>query len=195
MISSLTPWKIHLTSAFIGGFGTTFSLFYCYKNFGDIHPVDGPSMKPTFYPDLLKPKTKYFDNPFHREFVISRYIKENQKTSEKLRQYRGKIVIVQNPRKREKDLLIKRVSAVSGDKIKPLRVGQQISDSEITIPDNHIWVESDAGFGYKDSSFFGPLHVKYLKSTVQLRFWPLNSFKWFDEPDLNFCKNRVQYSS
>lgn len=77
----------------------------------------------------------------------------------------GDVVSILNPRyqgpgTRHSRLLVKRVA-------KP---------ATSILPDNHIWVSSDAGQGYVDSSNFGPLPIANVQSKAIVIVWPLSRF-------------------
>lgn len=124
-------------------------------NVGGFRSVSGPSMRPTLNPlplniDLLDsrystiPSTDVFH--FTRRFTLSR----------------GDVVYLTSPRNSSTSL-VKRVVALPGDTVQPLGLpNQREAPSPITLSDQQVWVESDAGPGYSDSDLFGPVDLKLI---------------------------------
>lgn len=51
-----------------------------------------------------------------------------------------------------KSIITKRVLALPGDTIKPLR-----KKDPVAVPEGHVWVEGDEAFHSRDSNAFGPV--------------------------------------
>ena len=103
-------------------------------------------MQPTLNPDLSK----------SNDILLLRKVNRATDLSE------GDLVAVLNPRyqgpgTRHSRLLVKRVCKPEG-----------------VLPEEHLWVLSDAGRGYVDSTSFGPLPVSNVQSKALLIVWPLS---------------------
>jgi signal peptidase I len=83
---------------------------------------------------------------------------------------RGDVVYLTNPRNGSS--IVKRLVALPGDIVQPRGlVGQKQEPDPVTLTENQVWVESDAGKGYADSDLFGPVNLKLLKGKVG---WVIN---------------------
>jgi len=147
---------------------------YTDANIGGIALVEGPSMRPTlnnfaveeswnFDPNKI---SNIVDTPtkdivyYEREFVVGR----------------GDIVILQDPKTGGRR--IKRVIGVPGDTVTPLTFGNQLGEP-LTLKESQFWVESDkAGFGYRDSSLFGPVDQQLIEAKVTLIVGNLSKIYW-----------------
>ena len=167
---------------------------YTDANIGGIAFVEGPSMRPTlnnfaiedswsFNPSNIK--TKLVDTPtkdivyYEREFVLGR----------------GDIVILRDPKTGGRR--IKRVIGLPGDTVTPLTFGNKLGEP-ITLGEGQFWVESDkAGFGYRDSSLFGPVDQQLIEAKVTLIIGNLSNIYWKTvEPSLpSHSEGRVKVIS
>ena len=167
---------------------------YTDANIGGITLVHGPSMQPTlntfvtedswsFNPSNLK--TGVVDTPrkdivyYEREFVLGR----------------GDIVIFRDPKSGR--WMIKRVIGLSGDTVTPLTFNNKLGQP-ITLGEGQVWVESDkAGFGYRDSSLFGPLDQHLIEAKVTFILGNFSRIYWKTvEPVLPVhAEGRVKVSS
>lgn len=122
---------------------------------GGFRSVSGPSMRPTLNPlplniDLLD--SRYSTIPSTDVFHFSRHFDLS----------RGDVVYLTSPRNSSTSL-VKRVVALPGDTIQPLGLpGQKEASSPVTLSEQQVWVESDAGPGYSDSDLFGPVDLKLI---------------------------------
>jgi len=128
-------------------------IIYDY-NVGGFRSVTGPSMRPTLnatplHIDLLDRNNSVPCNDifyFSRRFNLSR----------------GDVVYLTSPRKSSTGL-VKRVVALPGDTVQPLGIpGQKEGPSPVTLSEQQVWVESDAGPGYSDSDLFGPVDLSLI---------------------------------
>ena len=74
---------------------------------------------------------------------------------------RGDVVLVVDP-KNSNNYLIKRIIGLEGDTIVPLGFNQ-VEREPLKLKKDQVWVESDAGYGYRDSNIFGPVHIKSIQ--------------------------------
>ncbi|KAI0082576.1 LexA/Signal peptidase [Panus rudis PR-1116 ss-1] len=120
----------------------------------NIKVVSGRSMQPTLNPD---------DSISKDIVVFDRY------SVQLLRQYkRGDVVALKSPYD-SKQLLVKRIIALPGDKVKTL---PPYPDAEVTIPEGHAWVEGDEPFKSEDSNYFGPVALGLIDSKLVWILWP-----------------------
>jgi len=147
--------EIALYTAGIAIGGT--SLFFFDKHIGGFRTVEGPSMRPTLNAQLYADFNDRAPISDKRDTVV--FTRSVQDLT------RGDIVIVKSPRTSKN--IIKRVVGLEGDSVKPLGVNNIPKTTSVTIPTNHIWVESDAGFGYQDSSIFGPVETSLVQAKVK----------------------------
>lgn len=133
--------------------------------------IEGPSMSPTIN------AREYLESKFDdlEEFNPTREINPNPDFIlfwRKFQLERGDIVLVVDP-KNPNLYITKRVLGLAGDTIVPL--GFNASRKEpITVPENKVWVESDAGYGYKDSNQFGPVDITDVQGKADYCFNVLN---------------------
>lgn len=114
----------------------------------ELRRVEGQSMQPTLNPDLSK----------SNDILLLRKVNGAADLGD------GDVIAFLNPRydgpgTRHSRLLVKRVS-----------------QPETLLPENHLWVLSDAGPGYVDSTSFGPLPRSNVQSKALLIVWPLSRF-------------------
>jgi hypothetical protein len=55
-------------------------------------------------------------------------------------------------------------SYLSGDQIVPLGFNSERKEA-VKLAEGEVWVESDAGLGYKDSNLFGPIRAQTVQVT------------------------------
>jgi len=144
--------------------------FYFDKNIGCLRQVEGVSMVPTF--------NNYFNNinfsTARPVTIFSRDIVYFTRNTQKLE--RGDIVFLTRPRK-DNVRLVKRVVGVEGDSITPVGVGGALTEPRL-LREGEVWVESDAGHGYLDSSVFGPVPLENIQGVGRgvlswnSSFWP-----------------------
>ena len=93
--------------------------------------------------------------------------------------------------------MIKRVIGLSGDTVTPLTFNNKLGQP-ITLGEGQVWVESDkAGFGYRDSSLFGPLDQHLIEAKVTFILGNFSHIYWKTvEPVLPVhAEGRVKVSS
>jgi len=130
---------------------------------GCLRRVVGPSMAPTL--------NKIYDtDPVTRDrrgnlnlFDEYVYFSRNTKNIE-----RGDVVTFARPGKSNG---VKRVIALAGDTITPQVPGAGVG-KPVLLNEGEVWVESDAGFGYHDSSIFGPIKLDAIEGIGQFSFVP-----------------------
>ena len=94
---------------------------------------------------------------------------------------RQAIVVFENPEEKGK-WLVKRVLGVPGDRISATPYAAQLlpkgdpSEGEtiFTVPENHLYVVSDAVSGGRDSRQFGPVDRETVHGRVWWRYAPAN---------------------
>ena len=90
----------------------------------------------------------------------------------------GKIICIKHPKK-EKGYLIKRLVAnheKEADIEKDL--SNEIKTNSRTIPKGYCWIESDAGYGFLDStSYLGPISYEDVIGPVVCILWPPNRIR------------------
>jgi len=120
-----------------------------------VRAVTGNSMQPTLNPDLSRSRdVALFD---HWSIVMRRKYE------------RGDVVAFRSPQEYGK-LLVKRLIALPGDKVKTL---PPYPDTEIVIPEGHGWLEGDDPFNSEDSNHFGPVPLALIDSKLAYVLWPL----------------------
>ncbi|KAI8085742.1 peptidase S24/S26A/S26B/S26C [Thamnidium elegans] len=82
-------------------------------------------------------------------------------------------------------LIIKRIIALPGDTVKPLR-----KDEAVPIPAGHAWVEGDEAFHSRDSNAFGTVPIGLISAKVTYILWPPSRFGPVEKKPVN--KDRVQ---
>ncbi|CAL1701411.1 unnamed protein product [Somion occarium] len=97
-----------------------------------------------------------------------------------LREYnRGDVVAIKSPY--DSKLLVKRIVALHGDKIKTL---PSYPDPEVKIPEGYAWVEGDEPFKSEDSNHFGPIPLALIDSKLTFIVWPWNRIGPLRKPSL-----------
>ncbi|KAF9247185.1 peptidase S24/S26A/S26B/S26C [Melanogaster broomeanus] len=124
--------------------------------FYTIKTVRGRSMQPTLNPD-----TSGWDDIV----VFDRFTVVSGKPLEK-----GDVVALRDPMHGGK-MIVKRIIAVSGDSVKTL---PPYPDSEVLVPEGHIWVEGDEPFRTLDSNKFGPVPLALVDAKLSYIIWPLD---------------------
>ena len=82
------------------------------------------------------------------------------------------MVILKDPSRKNK--LIKRVLGLPGDIVTPLGPNKEEREP-LTLGEGQVWVESDhAGYGYRDSSLFGPVNTDLIEAKVTWHIKPLS---------------------
>ncbi|KDQ64885.1 hypothetical protein JAAARDRAFT_116588 [Jaapia argillacea MUCL 33604] len=134
------------------------------KYFYSLRSVKGMSMQPTLNPDISQ----------WRDVVLL----DHYSTRVKGLYRRGDVVTVWSPME-PGVLLIKRIIALGGDKVKTL---PPYPDTEITVPEGHAWVEGDEPFRSDDSNKFGPVPLALLDSRLLLIVWPFARIGFVPHP-------------
>jgi len=157
------------------GCGVALYLHY-EKTSGGITRVSGPSMLPTlnhYHFEAGKDRSSCLPDPgnlhpaedfiiYNRQFELSR----------------GDVVMLKEPKKG--GIIVKRVLGLPGDSITPLTFGLEEGEP-LTLGEDQVWVESDhKGFGYRDSSLFGPVSRNNIEAKVTYAFHPNWEWLWFN---------------
>jgi len=110
----------------------------------------------------------------------------------------GDIVVFQYPKEPDRDF-IKRVVAVSGDRVEiragkvfvngqlfteapGIRLSEEDSPAEVTVPPDSVWVLGDNRNNSEDSRWFGPVNLDYIRGMAFFRVWPLGRMCRFINP-------------
>ncbi|CAO3624409.1 unnamed protein product [Cunninghamella echinulata] len=118
--------------------------------------VEGRFMQPTFNPDA---------NKLQRDVVLLNKWAATDHEFE-----RGEVVTLTSPTD-PKCIITKRIIALQGDTVKPLR-----SDTKVHIPKGHCWVEGDEAFHSRDSNSFGTVPIALINAKVTRIIWPPSRF-------------------
>lgn len=143
---------------------TGLGFLYLDQHVAGFRRVDGPSMSPTLNKDEYTVE-KFKDI---NDFTAARdYMNKPDYVyfTRKFDLGRGDVVILEDP-KSKNNFLCKRVVALAGDQIVPLGFNNKRKDP-VKLKEGEVWVESDAGFGYKDSNLLGPVRAE----TIQGKVW------------------------
>lgn len=163
--------------------------FYIDTNYGGFRTVVGPSMSPALN-QVFKDVGKFDDTSqiFHGsqdKIIFTRKVEELE---------RGDIVILNDP-KSPLSTLVKRVVAIGGDTVVPLKPGGSKCDP-LKLAQDQVWIESDSGPGYKDSNLFGTVPLAAIGGIVKYR---LNIIKFefgsVDREIPDHVKPRITISS
>lgn len=95
---------------------------------------------------------------------------------------RGDIISLRDPI-RQNRTIVKRVLAVPGDVVKTLPPHPQ---TEVLIPEGHIWVEGDEPFHSLDSNSFGPIPLALVDARLRCIIWPPRRFGVLRRPTSSF---------
>lgn len=162
------------TAIFTGTLTVGATSYYLFDhNIGGFRKVEGPSMRPTFNDHLFN--YSHYDKLEHKISPVfdGRHTIIFSRSTQGLA--RGDVVIVKSPR--SGNPIIKRVVGLGGDIVKGLGVNNIARGTPTPVPTGHIWLESDAGFGYEDSSIFGPVNQDLVQAKVTftsinwMKFW------------------------
>ncbi|CAO3644518.1 unnamed protein product [Cunninghamella blakesleeana] len=118
--------------------------------------VEGKSMQPTFNPNT---------SMLQRNVVLLNKWSATDHEFE-----RGEVVTLTSPTD-PKCTITKRIIALQGDTVKPLR-----SDTKVQIPKGHCWVEGDEAFHSIDSNSFGTVPIALINAKVTKILWPPSRF-------------------
>ncbi|CAL1701412.1 unnamed protein product [Somion occarium] len=130
-----------------------------------VKSVTGRSMQPTLNPD---------SSVWHDIVLFDPW------SVKALREYnRGDVVAIKSPY--DSKLLVKRIVALHGDKIKTL---PSYPDPEVKIPEGYAWVEGDEPFKSEDSNHFGPIPLALIDSKLTFIVWPWNRIGPLRKPSL-----------
>ena len=131
--------------------------------------VDGPSMSPS-----LNPATTYKNPTGVTSDVVLVRLKPRGLTPEEAADLVGSVVTLRDPRNADSawSELTKRLAAGPGQKVVPLSPGSAKAKAPVVVPRDQCWVESDAGYGYKDSNLFGPVPLSSVTGLVRMVVWP-----------------------
>ena len=149
-----------VTSAFAF---TGLGCLYLDQHVAGFRRVEGPSMCPTLNKNEFT-EEKFKDTDDYngtREYVLK---PDFVYFTRKFDLGRGDVVVLEDPKNRNSNL-VKRVVALPGDQILPLGFNKERKDP-VKIKEGEVWVESDAGFGYKDSNLFGPVRLETIWGKV-----------------------------
>ncbi|KAI9487443.1 MAG: peptidase S24/S26A/S26B/S26C [Benjaminiella poitrasii] len=133
--------------------------------------ISGRSMQPTFNPD---------SNMLKKDIVL---LDKWTKTDNHFE--RGEVVTLKSP-VNPKCTITKRIIALPGDKIHPLRKNNET----VPVPEGHVWVEGDEAFHSRDSNSFGPVPIALINAKVTFILWPPSRFGPVEKKPVN--KDRVQ---
>ncbi|KAG9311787.1 LexA signal peptidase [Chiua virens] len=148
---SFRPFKRSLRVLYWLPLGIAFT-HYCYT----IKTVRGRSMQPTLNPD-----TSRSDDIV----VFDRFSIRSGSSVAK-----GDIVSLRDPIDSRK-MIVKRVIAVADDVVQTL---PPYPNSEMRVPEGHIWVEGDEPFRTLDSNAFGPVPLGLVDAKLSYILWPLH---------------------
>lgn len=146
------------------GLGT----LYLDQNVAGFRRIEGPSMSPTLnfneYTTKLEDRKKSV-----LEGRSESTLPDFAFFTRRFELARGDVVILEDP-KSKSGFLCKRVVALGDDQIVPLGFNS-VSKEPVKLREGEVWVESDAGFGYKDSNLFGPVRAQTIEGKV---LWAYN---------------------
>jgi signal peptidase I len=110
----------------------------------------------------------------------------------------GDIIVFRYPRQPDRDF-VKRVVAVAGDKVElkegkvyvngrllpeasGVRLSDEDSEHEETVPPDSVWVLGDNRNNSEDSRYFGPVPLENIRGQAFLRIWPVARACRFSNP-------------
>ncbi|KAI9312279.1 peptidase S24/S26A/S26B/S26C [Dichotomocladium elegans] len=117
--------------------------------------VQGRSMQPTFNPD---------SNQLWKDRVL---LNKWAVTDHKFE--RGEVVTLISPND-PKAILTKRIIALEGDTVQPLKHGSK----PVHVPKGHCWVEGDEAFHSRDSNTFGTVPMGLITAKVTYVLFPFS---------------------
>ncbi|KAF8546032.1 LexA/Signal peptidase [Imleria badia] len=118
--------------------------------------VRGRSMQPTLNPDT---------SASHDVVLFDRFTLHSGRPIQK-----GDVVSLRDPVDSRK-MIVKRVIAVADDVVQTL---PPYPDTEVLVPEGHIWVEGDEPFRTLDSNTFGPVPLGLVDAKLSYILWPLH---------------------
>ncbi len=127
-----------------------------------IRRVEGESMRPTLNPQLPRQLSD--------DIVLARRVPSTHPGH--IVHFRGKVVLVGDPRDDGKTTLIKRLRGVQTDIVKPRARPGCPERETLRVPDRSVWIESDAGPGYVDSNTLGPIDIDLVVGVARWIIWP-----------------------
>ena len=148
---------------------------YTDTNIGGITFVNGPSMQPTLNSFVIEDTWKF--NPSNlKAGVVDTPTKDIIYYEREFNLDRGDIVLLRDPKTNGR--IVKRLVGLPGDTVTPLTFGNNLGEP-VTLKEGQLWVESDkAGFGYRDSSLFGPVEQNLVEAKVTLILGNLSHPAW-----------------
>ena len=149
-------------------------LYYDQKVAG-LTKVAGPSMMPLINSELTYTNegTSFSANP-----GCSPPQEDYVAYTRRFQLGRGDVVLLRDPR--TSNLIVKRVIGLAGDTVTPLGFGGQEKEP-VELGAGELWIESDrAGFGYRDSSLFGPVREELVEAKVTRVIGSLLNISWKD---------------
>lgn len=99
---------------------------------------------------------------------------------------RGQVVTLISPTN-PKSLITKRIIALPGDTVVPLRK----KDTVVPIPAGHVWVEGDEAFHSRDSNSFGTVPIGLINAKVNYILWPLSRFGRVEKRPVNMDRVKM----
>ncbi|GAN09221.1 mitochondrial inner membrane protease subunit 2 [Mucor ambiguus] len=136
--------------------------------------ISGRSMQPTFNPD---------SNMMRKDIVLlDKWSTTNHKFE------RGQVVTLKSPID-PKCIITKRIMALPGDTIVPLRK----KDQTVPVPEGHVWIEGDEAFHSRDSNSFGTVPIGLIEAKVTYVLWPPSRFGPVDKKPVD--KDRVKMNA
>ena len=161
--------------------------------------VEGASMEPALHGGeyVFVNKLAYFHLPIGRIARLLPFLSvaEDKTVYPVGAPRRGDVVVFQDPRGRERDL-VKRVIALEGDVValnggvvhlngRPLDEpyilalprGQDMAP--VRVPPRHVFVMGDNRLASSDSRVWGPVSLSSLVGRVWVRYWPLGEARFF----------------
>jgi hypothetical protein len=145
------------------------------QTYGGITQVTGPSMQPLINSQLMSThegndfSANPGSNPPQEDWIY--YTRTFQLG-------RGDVVLLRDPKTSK--LIVKRVIGLAGDTVTPLGFGMREMEP-VELGPGELWVESDrAGWGYRDSSLFGPVREELVEAKVTIIIGSYRNKFWKD---------------